>query len=616
VSSAARHPIAEEAGATDRPQRDEAAAAATSGAGRWTASARERVVRWLETPAAFDIAACLVYLAFAFWLTHGLWPHPATRALAENVNDQALNEWFLAHGVTFWTGDFSLVTDRMNAPDGVNLMSNASNILYSITMAPVTALFGVAVTFTVLMAVNLAATATGWYLLLARALGVRRGAALVGGAVAGFAPGMISQSESHIHMTAQWLVPPIVYCVIRLTRVTTNRATVLTGLGLGLLVCAQLFVGEEVLFLTALTLALFSVTYVIRRGLWFRQIAPRFLAGMAVATGLALVLLAYPLWVQFQGPQHTPNAPFEARFFYADVATYFLFSPLSIAGSPDVQHLSTSSAEFNSYLGLPLILVVMGVLVWRWRSPMTIAIGVTMALIAWLSLGPTVYVEGKATTLPGLYSHFNNVPVISAALPTRYALVLIPLIGVLLAYAIDAAVRIGGFAKFAVPVAVIAALLPSVPLPLAATSRKPVPQFITTGAWRQCAPDGGVMVLVPAPTPRTPDLLRWAATANAAFAIPEGFFIGPYAAGGRSSLGIYPRPTSQLLTKVAETGQVPTISDGDRDQARADLNYWKADCVALAPVANEPALRATLEQLLGPGQPIDDTWTWKINRSG
>jgi hypothetical protein len=104
--------------------------------------------------------------------------------------------------------------------------------------------------------------------------------------------------------------------------------------------------------------------------------------------------------------------------------------------------------------------------------------------------------------------------------------------------------------------------------------------------------------------------------ANAAFAIPEGFFIGPYAAGGRSSLGIYPRPTSELLTKVAETGQVPAINDSDRDQARADLNYWKGDCVALAHVANEPALRTTLEQLLGPGQPIADIWTWKINRSG
>ena len=75
-----------------------------------------------------DTAVCLVYLCFAAWLFHGLWPVPSTRAIAENVNDQALIEWFLSHGVLFWTGDFSLVTDRLNAPDGVNLMSNASHI--------------------------------------------------------------------------------------------------------------------------------------------------------------------------------------------------------------------------------------------------------------------------------------------------------------------------------------------------------------------------------------------------------------------------------------------------------------------------------------------------------
>jgi len=330
VSSAARHPTADEADAPDRPRSVTADKPATSDVARWAAgqSALRRLLRWFETPAAFDVAAALVFVALAFWITHELWPNPSTKAIADNVNDQALNEWFLSHGVTFWTGDFSFVTDRLNAPDGVNLMSNASNIFYSITMAPVTALFGPAVTFTVLMGVNLAATATGWYLVLARTLKVRRGAALVGGTFAGFAPGMISQSNSHIHMTAQWLVPLIVYCVIRLTRATTRRDTIGSGVGLGLAVTAQLFVGEEVLFLTALTLGLFSVTYAICRRQWARQTVPRVLAGLAVAAVVAATLMAYPLWVQFQGPQHTPNAPFEAKFFYADLATYFLFSPL------------------------------------------------------------------------------------------------------------------------------------------------------------------------------------------------------------------------------------------------------------------------------------------------
>src|SRR4029079_11987716 len=103
------------------------------------------------------------------------------RALAANVNDQVLIEWFLAHGTLFWTGNFGLVTDRLNAPDGGNLMGNASHILHGILMAPVTAIFGVAVSFTLLLALNLGATAAGWYLLPAPTLKMQRRAAVLAG---------------------------------------------------------------------------------------------------------------------------------------------------------------------------------------------------------------------------------------------------------------------------------------------------------------------------------------------------------------------------------------------------------------------------------------------------
>jgi hypothetical protein len=159
-----------------------------------------------------------------------------------------------------------------------------------------------------------------------------------------------------------------------------------------------------------------------------------------------------------------------------------------------------------------------------------------------------------------------------------------------------------------------AVLLPLFPLPLATTARDPVPAFITSGAWRECVPEGGVLVPVPVPTPTDPDLMRWAAAANTAFAIPEGQFLGPYAANGRTSVGTYGRPTSALLTEVARTGHIPPITDEMRAQARRDLEFWRADCVALASVTYAAALHSTLEQLLGPGTPIAGTWTWKINR--
>ncbi len=404
------------------------------------------VARWANAGVR-DAAVCLGYTWFAFWLTSGLWPDPATRAIAENVNDQALIEWFLAHGVLFWTGDFGLVTERLNSPDGVNLMSNASHILHGVIMAPVTATLGVAVSFALLVALNLAATAAGWYLLLARGLRLHRGAAIIGGAFAGFAPGMISQSNSHLHMTAQWLVPPIVWCVIKLTRVSTGRSTVLTAGALAALVCAQLMLGEEVLFLAALTVGIFALVYALCRRDWARRVGRRFLAGMAAATGISTVVLAYPLAIQFAGDQHTPNAPFGPHFFYADVASYGVFSPLSLAGSDEAGRLATSAAEYNTYLGLPLLLVLLGCAIWLRRSPVIVATVVTGAVMALLSFGPNVTFDGKQTGLPAPYALIADVPVINGALPTRYALALIPLISVALAYAVSAALRGSGFVR-------------------------------------------------------------------------------------------------------------------------------------------------------------------------
>jgi hypothetical protein len=578
-----------------------------------------------------DAGVCLVYLALAAWIGHRLWPDPATRALAHNMGDQTLIEWFLAHGVLFWTGEFDLLTLRLNSPDGVNLMSNASHILHGILLAPVTVLFGASVSFALLVPLNLAATASGWYLLFARGLRRDRAAAMVGGLVAGFAPGMISQSNSHLHISAQWLVPPIVWCVIQLARARTPRAAVAASLGLAALVCAQVFLGEEVLYLTALTLLLFTLVYAAVRPRWARRVAPAFLSGLTLAAAVSALVLIYPLWMQFAGPRHVPNAPFAPQFFYADGFSYLTYSPLSIAGSAAAARFASGPAELNTFLGLPLIVLLVALVVWRRRTPSVVAAAGAMVVLAYLSLGVTVMVNGEPTGFPSLYRLIAGIPVVDAALPTRYALALIPLIAVVLVDAVQAAgagttarlreamrtgepARVSWWVPEAVPLAVAAVLLPLFPLPLPATDRDPVPAFITSGAWRECVPEGGVLVPVPLPTPYDPDPMRWAAAANVAFGLPEGFFLGAYGANGRASVGIWKRPTSALLADVAATGQVPEVTDEMRAQARADLEFWRADCVALAHVPHAAALRSTLEQLLGPGTPIVDTWTWRVPR--
>ncbi|PWU46771.1 hypothetical protein DLJ46_16795 [Micromonospora globispora] len=569
-----------------------------------------------------DLLVGLLFVLFAGWLTQGLWPSPGQRMLALNPADQTLYEWFLAVDSRALLGDFSLLTDRLNAPDGVNLMTNTTVIALGVLFAPVTLLLGAPVTFALLAAGNLAGTAVAWYLLYTRTLRVRRLAAGLGAALCGFGPGMVSQTNSHLHMTAQWLVPVLVWLVVRLLRAadpagTPNgpdgRRMATSSVGLAGVVTVQVFIGEEVLFLAALTLLVMAVAYGAGDRALLRRALPTFAGGLMVAAGLALVVLAYPLWFQFAGPQGVADGMFSPYYFSADLTSWWTISPLSVPGSDSAARLTTGPAEYNSFLGWPLLLVTVGCAVWVRQRRVALACVAGALVMGGLSLGPEVVISGERTGVPGPYTLLAGLPVVDGALPMRFALAVLPLAGTVLALALNRALRERGRARRLVPLAVGAALLSVFPAPLPTTERPALPEFITGGHWRECVRPGGVLVPVPIATPKDPWPMRWGAAANAEFGMPEGFFIGPYGEGGSATMGTWKRPTSALLADVAERGVAPAVGDEQRRQAARDIRSWGASCVALTDDApHAPTLRATLEELFGPATRVADAWIWRV----
>src|SRR4051794_13527414 len=241
--------------------------------------------------------ALLSYVACAVLVLQHLWADPQGRMFADNGQDQIFFEWVLTHAARLFThGDNPFFTDQLNAPVGVNLMANTSVLGLALPLAPITLLFGAGVTFVLIDTIALAGTAAAWYFILSRHVVTSRAAAYVGGLFCGFAPSMISQSTGHPNIAGQFLIPFIVWSVLRLRE---PGPVLRRGLVLGALVLYQCFINEEVLFLTAVAMFVFLVAYLPPREYLptLRAATPAILVG-AVAAGL---LLAAPLYFQFFG---------------------------------------------------------------------------------------------------------------------------------------------------------------------------------------------------------------------------------------------------------------------------------------------------------------------------
>lgn len=548
-------------------------------------------------------------------MTSGLWIDPARRASEVNSGDQALFEWLLGYGAHALTHGWDpLFTHVLNVPDGVNLAVNTSITVYAVVAAPLTMWLGPPTTFLIILTLNLAASAYAWYHLFHKHLHANQLGAAVGGVFAGFAPAMISHANAHLNWTAQWIVALVVARVIVMYG---RRRPLRDGLILGVLVGAAFSIAAEALFFAALALGVFSIYWYLAK----RPAIQTFLKGLSVGALTAAAFLAYPLYLHFAGPQRYHGTGFDPRIHNEDLAAYYSWPERSLAGALGLNtHLAPNPTEENSFFGAPLLALAILGFVLLWKRTEVRALAVTAGAFALLSLGPELRFMGKLRGIWMPESLLGSLPIFNAALPSRLALVVAPILGLILAWLISTP-KPGP--KWAWVAGFTVALLPLVPLPILARDREPVPHFFQAGTWKSYVPNGGVIAPVPLPNDLVPDGQRWQALALAqggpVFRLPAGFFLGPGGPDGAGRIGPIPRPTQSLLEGVARTGVVPPISAQQREEARADLRYWGAEIVVLADSVSgahwdpdQPALLRATTELLGPPERIDDVWVWRV----
>lgn len=564
-----------------------------------------------------DLLVFGAFLLAAFWVTSRLWLDPAGRVASLYSSDPAQVQFFLAHSVrVVLHGEYPFFTDRLNYPDGVNLMANTAILGLGIPMLPVTLLFGPAVSFVVLVTLGLAATASTWYFVLSRHVVRNPIAAVVGGWFCGFSPALLSHASWHPNIISQFLLPFIVWRVIRLTRST---GVIRDGVVLALLVSYQAFINEEMLLFTALACAVFLLGVLVQQPGRLRAAWRPLAGGLAVCAVITVALLAYPLYVQFAGRQAYHGLSDAVRDYGNDVAAFVSPGSPTIGGNQTANaYLAPNYSEENGFFGWGLSLLVVGIVIWLRREAIVRALAFTGLLFAILSLGERVS-YWNMDLFWGPWAWLVKLPLLDAVVPTRFGLITTVVVGVLLALAVDRAWSMERVDRQVRRIAVISALalvlVPLVPMPLKVTSRPAVPHFITSGHWRPFVGPNQSLVPVPVPAMGHTNSMRWAASTNLDFKIPGGYFLAPRNGntGDPGRFGGRPSGIGELLDEVAATGRTSPLTDRQRRRSLDELRHWQAAILVL-PAGEEHVepLRQTVEQIVGPGRRVDDVWLWDV----
>jgi hypothetical protein len=411
------------------------------------------------------------------------------------------------------------------------------------------------------------------------------------------------------------LPPLIIDAVLRI--ITGRGSAVRTGMWLGLLMAAQVFIAEELLVDTAIVAAVMTAVLAASQP---RQAIHQALAasvGLATAAGVTLLICGHSLLVQFQGPAVSVGGFWTSLPAFVTPSGDLLFHTRA---SADAIAQSPAQGAYLMYLGWPLIIVLLTAMIVFWRNQKVRLAGVTFVVLELFSLGSHVLVLNRVRyagpALPWYW--LQGLPLLNAVLPYRLCILAAGAAGALLAFSLDLARSLkphtGAWrnaGQVALPGLVLAAL-PLIALPYHATDVAPLPAgWQAAFARLELAPDARVLV-VPVPYALISQPLRWQADTGEPASMIGGDFIGFNTHGRVVRAGQAGQTRTSMYLNALWTGssrvQAPAPS-----QIRADFASWRPTAV-VAVTTRDSRLGHFLTGLLGPPTcQVSSVLAWRLH---
>ena len=541
-------------------------------------------------------------LAPATYLALAVLGHlPAFRSLGSTTQcacgDAPQTDWFLG-----WTpyavgsGSSPWFSSHLVVPDGVNLMWNTLLPLPGLLAWPVTATAGVLASHTLLAVLAFAGSATAMWWVAGR-FAPWPWARFAAGLLYGFSPYLVAQGTGHLNLSLVML-PPVVLLLAHEIYVRQRRRAAVAGALLGLVAFAQMMTTLEVLASTfVVALAGTVVLAVQQRQHLTRERARHATVALLTAVGTLSVLAAWPLKVLLTGPRAVLDPVQDTSPYAADLLGIVVPTIHQVLGTDATLTWGGNDSENGSYLGLPL-LVVLALLVWRFRGIAVVRWAAMLGVLAWvLSLGERLHVAGSETAIPLPFSVLAELPLLHNLAAVRLSLYVVLCAALVLAVGLDRLHAAGRLRPaVALPVALLCALslVPDWPY---SYQQAGTPAYFTAGAVDR-VPAGSLALTYPVPRfhPSSAPML-WQAQAGFRYRSVGGYVITPDADGGGTFNGGV--TTWERVVAQAYDGRLGDTAPQVVAALRRELAQLDVEAVLVADVAGAPAVARLVEAVLG-----------------
>lgn len=442
--------------------------------------------------------------------------HLDSRIVASDPIDSSQFMWFFAwwpHALLHGLNPF--VTHVMFVPDGFNLTWATGMPGPSLLLAPITLAFGPAVTWNLIQLASPALSAWTAFL-LCRHVTRRTAPSLVGGYIFGFSPYMLTHLTGGPYLALVPLLPLFVLLVLRRLEGSIGPRAFVAWTAVAMI--AQFSISSEVLA----TATLFGAIALALALALLPEQRPALL-GVVKLIGAALlvtVVVVSPYLLYFQFGHHYPPG---ATFFSADL-TSFVIPPslVAISGHHGAPAIGSST---ESYLGVPLLLLI-GWFIWQGRrSRVTWVIAGSLLIAVIFALGATLFVHGHKTGIHGPWWLLKHLPVLRYAIPVRFAVFYVLPAALMVAMLLSrwSLRRPLGVAAWGLAAVAIALIVPNVGSSSFDT-RIADPPFFASGAYKAYIHPSDNVLTIPAWGPNE----RWQANTGFRFNLSDGYAGNPF----------------------------------------------------------------------------------------